>query len=661
MKDDDINQHIEEKLSDDQIQEILEKVDPESVMRKWNGKPKVALRWLSVAFSIFMIAILTQWRFPIQVHRSFFVGIVLLLVFLLYPISKNKNSRTNFMPWYDILFALLGAGSFFYYAINFENIARAQMTFTTTDLVVAVIGIAVILIATYRVVGLSFLIVVLTFLSYTWWGRFIPGQFGHGGFRFERVFTFLFYTTEGVIGTPIGVASTFIFAFLLFGSIMVQTGIGQFFIDIANALTGKSIGGPAKMAVLVSALTGMVSGSSIANTVSSGAYTIPMMKRMGYGKDFSGAVEASASTGGQIVPPILGAAAFLMSEITGIPYQQIALAAVIPAVLYYVCIFAAIHFEAKKKNLRGLPKEELQKALPLFLQKGQLLIGIISIIVFMNWFTPTMSAFYAVLVSIGVSLFRKDTRITPTKIIDALETTAKNTIGVAVACAAAGIIIGVVLLSGLGLAFVSSMIALANIIAHDAIRLLVVLIFCMIASLILGLGMPTTAKYVIMATVTAPILVMLDVPLLAAHFFVFYFAVDADITPPVGLAAYAAAGIAKGDPLKTSIIAVRLGVAAYVIPFFFVFNPQMLFIDATAIDIITLAITSTVGIVCVAAGLSGFFVRYMYKYERILFVLGGLVLVHPSFITDIIGIAILSITFIIHKSTQKENTATTKA
>lgn len=647
----------EEEISKEQLDAVMAKVDNEYIMRRWEGVPKLILRWLCVLVSVFMIAILTQWRLPIQVHRSIFVGIIVLLVFLLYPASKKNNTKTNYMPWYDILMAVAGSGAFFYYAFNFESIARAQMTFTTLDLIVAVVGITVMLVATYRVVGLSFLIVVLAFLSYTWWGRFIPGQFGHAGFRFERVFTFLFYTTEGVIGVPTGVASTFIFAFLLFGAVMVKTGIGQFFIDIANALTGKAIGGPAKMVVIVSALTGTVSGSSIANTVSSGSYTIPMMKRMGYGKNFSGAVEASSSTGGQIVPPILGAAAFLMAEITGIPYPQIALAAIIPAALYFICIFAAIHFEAKKKNLRGLPEEEVPKAWPLFMQKGQLLLGIVSIVVFMNMgHTPTMSAFYATLVSIAVSLIRKDTRITPKKVIDILAIATKNTVGVAIACAAAGIIIGVVTLSGLGLAFVSSMIALANVIAHEAIRLLVVLIFCMIASLILGLGMPTTAKYVIMATVTAPILYMMGVPLLAAHFFVFYFAVDADITPPVGLAAYAAAGISKGDPLKTSLIAVRLGIAAYIIPFFFVLNPQILFIDATIVDIISLSITSIIGIVSVAAGLSGYFLNQMRTYERFLFIVGGLVLVHPSLITDIAGIFILVITFLFHKFVPKKDT-----
>jgi len=638
-KENDITNDFDENISEE---ELLEELDKNSRTRNFEGIPKLIVRALCVGFTLYMILINTIWLLPPQVHRASFVGLIMLFVFLLYPINKNKNRKTNHIPWYDAIFAIIGVACFFYYAFNFETIARAQMTFTTIDLVVAVIGITILFISCKRVVGLPLVIVVLVFLAYTWFGRFIPGQFGHAGFRFERVFTFLFYTTEGVIGIPTQVASTFIFVFMLFGAFMAKTGIGQFFIDISNAIAGKATGGPAKMAVIVSALGATISGSSVANVVASGSFTIPMMKRMGYNKNFAGAVEASASTGGQIVPPILGASAFLMAEITGIPYSQIALAALIPSILYFVTIFVAVHFEAKKKRLLGLPPEEIPKAWPIILQKGQLCLAIIAIVVFLSiGFTPTRSALYAILVAIAVSMIRKDTRLNLTRFLEVLESGARNSIIVAVACATAGIIIGVVTMTGLGMAFVSSMLSLTYAITNDAIRMLVVLILCMFASLILGLGIPTTAKYVIMATVTAPILYMMGIPLLAAHMFVFYFGVDADITPPVALASYAAAGIAKGDPMKTSVIAVRLGIAAYLIPFFFVFNPQMLFIDATALGVVQLFITGVVGVVCIAAGLSGYLLRPMMRFERLLAIAAGLALVDGGLLTDVIGVAVL--------------------
>jgi len=644
---------FEENISEE---ELLEELDKFSRTRSFEGIPKLIVRALCVGFTIYMILINTIWLLPPQVHRASFVGIIMLFVFLLYPANKSKNRITNHIPWYDALFAIIGVACFFYYAFNFETIARAQMTFSTVDLIVAIAGITILFIACQRVVGLPLVIVVLVFLSYTWFGRFIPGQFGHAGFRFERVFTFLFYTTEGVIGIPTQVASTFIFVFMLFGAFMAKTGIGQFFIDISNSIAGKATGGPAKMAVIVSALGATISGSSVANVVASGSFTIPMMKRMGYDKNFAGAVEASASTGGQIVPPILGAAAFLMAEITGIPYSQIALAALIPSILYFVTIFVAVHFEAKKKKLLGLPPEEIPKAWPIILQKGQLCLAIIAIVVFLSiGFTPTRSALYAILVAIAVSMIRKDTRLNFTRFVEVLESGARNSIIVAVACATAGIIIGVVTMTGLGMAFVSTMLSLTYVITNDAIRMVVVLILCMFASLILGLGIPTTAKYVIMATVTAPILYMMGVPLLAAHMFVFYFGVDADITPPVALASYAAAGIAKGDPMKTSVIAVRLGIAAYLIPFLFVFNPQMLFIDATALGVVQLLITGVIGVTCIAAGLSGYLLRPMMRFERLLAIAAGLALVDGGLLSDVIGVGILVALVLFQKFFSNDN------
>ncbi|MCL2401077.1 MAG: TRAP transporter permease [Oscillospiraceae bacterium] len=647
---------VSEQVSDEELAHIMAQYDKGSSTRHFHGVPKVVMRWLCIAFTVFVLAInlgavyipftginIFRLMLPPQVHRASFVGLVVLYSFLLYPANRKNNVKVNYIPWYDFAFAVIGLAAFFYYALRFETIALQRMMFTQMDFIVAVIGIAILFIACYRILGLPLLCVVGTFLAYAYFGRWIPGRFGHAGYRVHRIFTFLFYTDEGVIGTPIGVASSFIFMFMLFGAFLQKTGIGLFFIDIANAIAGRATGGPAKVAVIASALEGMVSGSSVANTVSSGSFTIPLMKRLGYDKDFAGAVEAAASTGGQIMPPTMGAAAFLMAEITGIPFSQIALAALIPAILYFSCVFASIHFQAKKIGLRPMPPDEIPKFLPLMLKKGHMLLGLVAIAFFLFLgYTPTRAALFATLVSIGLSMIRKDTRMTPRAFFDALELAAKNTISIGVACAMAGMIVGVVVLTGLGLTFANSMISLAEGINSETFRLFAVLFFSMISSLVLGLGVPTTAKYVILATVTAPILVRLGVPLIAAHLFVLFFGTDADITPPVGLASYAASAISRGNPLRTSVIATKLAAAGYIIPYFFAFNPAMLFVDATPLRIVQLTIFGFIGIVAVAAGLSGYFFGPMRIYERILAFPAGLLLIDPGLITKVIGIAILA-------------------
>jgi len=644
------------EVSDEEIEQIMAQYDKESNYRHFTGVPKVVMRWLCIAFTIFVLAInigsidipftninIFRIMLPPQIHRTSFVALVILYSFLLYPANRKKNVKVNHIPWYDFGFALIGLGAFLYYALRFETIARQRMMFTQLDFVVAVIGIIILFIACYRILGLPLMVVVALFIGYAYFGRWIPGRFGHAGYRVHRIFTFLFYTDEGVIGTPIGVASSFIFMFMLFGAFLQKTGIGAFFIEIANAIAGRATGGPAKVAVIASALEGMVSGSSVANTVSSGSFTIPLMKRLGYDKDFAGAVEAAASTGGQIMPPTMGAAAFLMAEITGIPFAEIALAALIPAILYFSCVFASIHFQAKKIGLSPMPPEEIPKFLPLMLKKGHMLLGLVAIAFFLaRGFTPTRAALFATLVSIGLSMIRKDTRMKPRAFFDALELAAKNTISIGVACALAGIIVGVVVLTGLGLTFSNSVISLALGINNEAFRLFAVLFFAMLASLILGLGVPTTAKYVILATVTAPILMRLGVPMIAAHLFVLFFGTDADITPPVALAAYAASAISRGNPLRTSVIATKLAAAGYIIPYFFVFNTQMLFIDAAAYQIVLLTVFGFIGIVAVAAGLTGYFFGSMRIYERVMAFPAGLLLIDPGWTTKIIGLAVLA-------------------
>ena len=656
-----------EELSEEEVAKIMSKFDKDSGTRHFEGVPKEIMRWLCVGFTIAFVILTLFWRQPPQIHRAAFVGIVTLLTFLLFPASKKNNIRVNYIPWYDIALAVVAVVCFFYYVFNFETIARQMAFFTFENRIFAIIGICVLFIAAKRIVGLPLMVVVGLFLVYAYFGVHIPGRFGHAGFSVHRISTFLFYDLEGILGTPIGAASTFIFMFMVFGAFMDKTGIGGFFIEIANSVAGKATGGPAKVAVIASALQATITGSSVANTVASGTFTIPMMKRMGYNKNFAGAVEASASTGGQLMPPIMGAAAFLMAEITGIPYVQIALAALIPAILYFVCIFAAVHFEAKKAKLKGLPPEMIPKFMPLLLKKGHLFLGVISIVVFLaRGFTPTMSAAFGILVSVIVSMIRKDTRLSLQKFIDALENGCRNTVGVAVACGMAGIIVGVVTMTGLGMTFANSMLSLAEGIGHETIRLLAVLFFTMIASLILGMGVPTTAKYVIMATVTAPIVVRLLMDtgtlepmhaVLIAHMFVFYFGTDADITPPVGLASYAASAISRGSPIRTSVTAMRLAAAAYFIPFIFVFSPQMLFINPNPAELIYITLSGVAGIIGVASGLSGFFIARMAWWERILAIGAGLLMVDPGWQTTLIGVAVIVGLFIMQKFRLKRTPA----
>jgi len=655
--------HGDDELSESELAEIAAKFDQDASTRHYSGVPRQIIRYMCVAFTLYVVLINT-FAFHLvvpQVRNMSFIGLVVLYTFLLYPPRKKNNKRVNYISWHDLVIAVIGLACFFFYVYHFnDTLSRGHWFLPDIFLYVSIVGIAVLFYASYRVVGIPLMAVVAAFIAYAYLGHFIPGDFGHRGFSTEQIFINLFYGTDGVQGTPINVTSTFIFMFMLFGAFLDKTGIGGFFIELANAIAGKATGGPAKVAVIASALQATISGSSVANTVASGAFTIPMMKRMGYNKNFAGAVEASASTGGQLMPPILGAAAFLMAEITGIPYGQIALAALIPALLYFIGVFAQVHFEAKKAKLAGLPADQIPRAWPLIKRKGHLFLGVISIIFFLaQGFTPARSALYGTLVAIVICMVRKETRMTPTKFIDALENGARSTVGIGIACALAGMVIGVVVLTGLGPTFANSMVSLAGGIGNEYLRLITVLFFTMIASLILGMGVPTTAKYVIMATITAPILTTdpplglgLGIPLLVAHMFVFFFGTDADITPPAGLASYAAAAISGGSPLRTSVIAMRLAVAAYLIPFIFVFSPEMLFLNPETGDIMQftfdnvlkmaqIIVTGVIGITAVAAALGGYFVGLARWWERILLGAGGLLLVDPNRMTDIIGIIVI--------------------
>ncbi len=630
---------------------LMAEFDKESNTRHFTGWRKNVMSTLLIIFTayVFLITVKIPYGFlsniglsdgvvkfiqtvtlpPEQVRRASFLGLLIFIGILLYPTYKKQSGKINYIPFYDVILATVGFCCYFYYVFNFDAITRRAINNTTVDIVVAVVGILILIEACRRIVGLPIIFVAGAFIAYA----FIQG------YSLKRLTNVLFYTTDGIIGTPLGVCSTFIVLFIILGSFLEKTGIGTFFIDLANSVAGYASGGPAKVAVISSALEGMYSGSSVANTVGSGSVTIPIMKKTGYKPEFAAAVEAAASTGGQIMPPIMGAAAFLMAEYTAVPYATIAVAAILPAVLYFAGIFMMIHFEAKKLGLKGLPKESIPNFFKLILKKGYLFLPIFVLVTFMgNGFTAAMSALWAIVSAIVVSFFRKETRLSFKSFAQALENGAKNTIGVTIACSMSGIIIGVVTLTGLGQTLIGVLVPIAE------NSLLLALFLVMISCIVLGMGVPTTANYVIMATITAPILIKMGVPVLAAHMYVFYFGIVADITPPVALAAYAGSAIAKSDPLKTGVNATRLAITAFIVPYIFVLSPSMLFIDVKSVfEVVGIIVTSCLGIFGVSAGMERYMFKKMALWESILIIAGGILLVYPGIETDIVGIVLISV------------------
>ena len=613
------------------VEAIMKKYDRESNTRIWEGVPKKVVRYLLAAFALLMVYMNLFANWDERVRRSLFVGIVIILSFLVYP-AKKGSTKKNHIPIYDIVLMVLGAGAYFYFVINFKTIIGHATRISQLEVIVGIIGILVLAETCRRVVGIPILCVATVFIGYAFYSGLGAGR------AFPQVLKSivynLFYTTSGVIGTPIGVCSTYIALFILFGAFLEATGISEFFIQLANSLAGASTGGPAKVAVISSALCGMVSGSSVGNTVTTGSVTIPLMKKTGYKGEFAGAVEAAASTGGQIMPPIMGAAAFLMAEMVGVQYSEIAMRAIFPALLYFTGIFITVHLEAKRLGLKGIAKEDLPKFVPLFIRQGYLLIPLVTLVAMvMMGYTMSRSAVIATLLAILVSIPNKSTRMNPTRFVNALETGGKNTLSVAVACGIAGIIAGVVTMTGLGQILISAIVSVAG----D--RVIIALFLTMLTCIVLGMGVPTTANYIIMATTCAPILVNgMGINKIAANMFVFYFGIVADITPPVALAAYAGSAIAKSNPMKTALNASRLAIAAFIVPYIFAFNPAMLFIDADVVQVVIIIVTSLVGLTGVAGGLEGYMVTNMNPIQRILAVVGGLCLIIPGTVTDLAGI-----------------------
>ena len=643
-----------ETVSAAEVDEVMKKYDRESNTRIWTGVPKRVIQFIMALFSLYCIYSTLWSNASLEVRLMIFLGCVTIMGFLYYPMSKH-HVRENYIPWFDWIIMIVGAACFFYYAFNFDAIIKvltsaSKMTPALT--VIGIVGILSLVELCRRCVGIPILCVAGALLVYTFWSMLSKGMDLER--VLGRVIYTLFYGTGGVIGTPINVCAKFIVVFIVFGAFLERTGIAKFFIDLANKVAGASSGGPAKVAVISSALCGMVSGSSVGNTVTTGSVTIPMMKKTGYKPEFAGAVEAAASTGGQIMPPIMGAAAFLMAEYVGISYGEIALKAILPAFLYFAGIFIAVHLEAKKLGLKGLSRSEMVPGKELAV-KSYLLIPIVLLVVLvsLNVYTMQKAAALSIIAAIVVGVINKDSRLTPAKFLEALEAGGKGTITVAVACAMAGIIAGCITVTGLASKLITAIVALSG------NTLIIGLFLTMICCIILGMGVPTTANYCIMAATCAPILEKLGVPTVAAHFFVFYFGIVADITPPVALAAYAGSAIAKSNPMKTGINATKLAIAAFIVPYVFAYSPSMLFVDVESwVDIVTICLSAMLGIYGVAAGLNGFVKRKLNWLFRILFIVGGLTLIIPGWKTDAIGLilvgGITAYEFIMAKKEQNE-------
>lgn len=630
------------------LDDVMKKFDRESNTRVWEGVPKIIVSLILASFSIFCIYVTFFATWLDLIRLSSFMAFIVFIGFLVFPAKKGVQ-KVNYIPWYDIVLMLVGTGSFLYLTVNASDIIM-RFRITSVEMIIGVVAIACLAELCRRSVGLPILIVASVLLIYAlFWGSTNPDFIA----RITEYVRYLFYSVEGLFSTPVNVCSKYIVMFIIFGAFLERTGIADFFINISNSLVGRFSGGPAKVAVVASALEGMVSGSSVANTVGSGAVTIPLMKKTGYKPEFAAAAEASASTGGQIMPPIMGAAAFLMAETVGVPYSNIVVKAILPAVLYFAGVFITVHLEAKKEGLRGLTKEELPKLVPL-LKKIYLLLPLILLIwlVGSNTRTIAYAAAIAIIAAIGVSMFDKEHRINPKRLLEALAAGGQGMITVAAACGIAGIIAGLIGVTGLANKLFTGIVALAG------NEVIIALFLTMLCCIVLGMGVPTTANYCIMAATCAPILVQMGVPMIAAHFFVFYFGIVADLTPPVALAAYAGAAIAQANPMKTAFTATKLAIGAFIVPYVFALNPAMLFIDTNPGEVVLICITSFVGIFGVSAALEGYFLGHMSWYERLLSVAGGLLLIYPGLTTDLIGLALVGVVLIVQfiKKKSKHNT-----
>lgn len=648
-----------EGLDVDQL--MLEFDKDTSKLRQLGGPVGMIVSVLAIAMSLFHLYTAGFGTLLSFKQRSLHIMFAFVLGLMLFPATaKSDKKKPSILDYLLVGLVLVVFGYIFLFT---ETVMLKGGKAETLDLVLGGLAILLTLEVTRRVVGPELPIVAILFLAYAAFGPNMPGLLAHRGFSYPRIIAHMYMSLEGIMGIPLGVSATFVFMFILFGSILDKTGVGRFFIDLAFGLTGHLKSGPAMTAVVASGFMGSISGSSVANTVTTGAFTIPLMKKTGYKPYFAGAVEAAASTGGQIMPPVMGAAAFIMAEFTSIPYVHIIIAAAIPAILYYFAVGTMVHLEASKLGLKGLPREQLPKVGKLMIKKGYLLIPLVVIIYYLiAGNTPTLAAYKAIIVSLVIAviaaLIRKDGSFTWKDFLAALEAGAKGAIGVACACAAAGMIVGVVTLTGLGLRIAEVIVTLAQ------GKLLLTLFFTMIASIILGMGLPTTAKYIVLATMAVPALIRLDVNLMAAHLFILYFGVVADITPPVALAAYAGAGIAGANSMKTGFQAVKLALAAFIVPYIFAIDSNLIMVKSVSaggvveflplLNALPVALTAVIGILCLAAAVEGYLIKKTNIVERVLLGVAALLLLKPGLASDAFGIVVLAGTYFFQKASIKK-------
>lgn len=653
-----------EELGTMNVDELMEQYDLEtSKLRKLTGKVALFITIVAILMSAFHL--FTAWHGTLLAmkQRSLHLIFAFTLGFALYPgFKKSSKDKIDILDWILMALSIFVWGYIFF---NVEEIALKGGQMSSFDMVMGVLAVLLTLEVTRRVVGPELPIVTIVFLLFAYFGRSLPGVFAHRGFNITRIVSHMYMTTEGIMGTPLGVSSTFVFMFILFGSFLDKTGVGEFFIDFAYALTGSTRSGPAMTSVLSSGLMGSISGSSVANTVTTGAFTIPLMKSVGYKPHYAGAVEATASTGGQIMPPVMGAAAFIMADFTGFPYISIVKAAIIPAVLYYIAVGTMVHLEACKLGLKGMPRESLPKVSNILRKQGYLTLPLIAIIfMLVKQFPPTMAALtgivIGVIVAFAASLIKKDDSFTPKDILGAMEAGAKGAVGVACACACAGMIVGVVTLTGFGLKIAEVIVLIAK------GKLIPTLLLTMVSSIILGMGLPTTAKYIVLATMAVPAITKLGVNLMSAHLFILYFGVVADVTPPVALAAYAGAGIAGANSMKTGFQAFKLAIGAFIIPYIFVINPNLIMVDSvvgTTVNWLPITaalptiVTALIGTVCLAGTVESYLFGNLRIWQRVILLVAAFALLDPKLLTDAIGLGALAVIFVTQRLLNKDKPA----
>ena len=629
------------------LDDLMRKYDTEARFRTLEGWQSKLVALIAIAMSCFHFYTSGFGLLLAQKQGAVHLAFTLCLVFLLYPAS-SKHSKTSGIPFYDFILGAVGVASAMYLVVFFNELTTRAGLPTQTDLIMGFLLIVTLLEATRRISNPVLPCLAVAALLYCYFGRSLPEMIAHRGFSIPRIVNHMYLGTEGIFGTPLEVSSTFVFMFILFGSVLEKTGLGKFIIDLSMALAGWSTGGPAKVAVVSSGLMGTVSGSSVANVCTTGMFTIPLMKSVGYEPHFAGAVEAVASTGGQIMPPVMGAGAFIMAQFLGVPYLEVALAAVVPALLYYFAVMVQVHFEATRLGLKGIPWAQLPPLWPLIKSKGFLLIPLIAIIYFLiAGYTPLRAAFNGILVSFALSWLNKETRLTPTRILEAFQSGARGAIGVACACATVGMVVGMGTLTGLALRIANAIVTLAG-----GSKILT-LFYTMIASIILGTGLPTTANFIVTSTMAAPALFKLGVPAKAAYMFVFYFGIAADLTPPVALAAYAGSGIAGSDPMKTGVTAFKLALAGFLIPYIYVYNPMLLFIDVVPLQMVQAIFTAMLGVFLLSMFTIGYYKASIPLYLRLVAFAGALGLLIPGTMTDAGGIAVLVLIYVIQTAKAK--------